>query len=332
LAHDTSRAMTSLSSMFGAIGPKHTIVAMYHQSARILSDWALNIHSLMKSPARDMNTCDAICWRGSPPYRRYQIVVILLLFTTAFAGSSCTDRTGLNTAAPPALPSPAEQSAQASSTVKQPVPPPPADESTTPAPPAVKQPAPVPPTVNQPAPAPSTVNQPPLPSRLVLRLGGPDIELPMLTRRTNSCGNIPVDTLPTDSFERIPVGTVSKPHVIVLELDNAITCRVTVTNVHVDNASFLVTDDRCTGTNLSATASRRCTFGIVFKPRGAGQKTARITAMFTHVCTSNQYWPCNVNEDEVPPDSKVSIKKNARGDKVIRWGNDLVNARGEGTA
>jgi hypothetical protein len=97
------------------------------------------------------------------------------------------------------------------------------------------------------------------------------------------------------------VGTDSSRQIV--ELSSPFEYTVSVRDVVVGN-SFRIVDDGCTGSVLPVNG--QCTFGVMFTPLEIGPARGIVTVSMSHICTSDQYFPCNW----VPPPPGISIIKN----------------------
>jgi hypothetical protein len=152
-------------------------------------------------------------------------------------------------------------------------------------------------------------------SPLALDLGGPHL-------------GSPVGNFPDELFGDVAVGTASPPH--AFELRNPFDYTVTVEELPINEESFQLTQDHCTGTTLPG--SGVCAFAVIFSPGGEGKAEALLGVEMTHMCTSNTYWPCSW----VPPSNGIDTTKNftreelSTGEVVFHWGAFVAELSGQG--
>jgi hypothetical protein len=108
---------------------------------------------------------------------------------------------------------------------------------------------------------------------------------------------IPNRNLGSESFGEVAVGDVSPPR--SFQVRSPLEYPSTVVALEPGDASFQITDDRCTGVTLRPSGSGGCTVTVTFSPRTTGQTTAGVTARMTHTCTSDTYIPCSWTPEQI---------------------------------
>lgn len=104
----------------------------------------------------------------------------------------------------------------------------------------------------------------------------------------------------------------------------------TITTVFIDSDSFSVTDDRCTGVLLAQDVS--CTLEVIFNPRQVGLVRSSIIINLTHICMSDDYWPCSpLSPEDESYNKNFTRTEYSTGEIVIDWQESKGSLNGEGT-
>jgi hypothetical protein len=102
---------------------------------------------------------------------------------------------------------------------------------------------------------------------------------------------------PSESFGEVAVGATSEPH--RLQVRSSLEYQSTIVALEPGDASFRLSEDRCTGATLPPAGSGGCTIAVTFSPREAGRATGSITIRMTHTCTSDTYVPCSWTPEQI---------------------------------
>jgi hypothetical protein len=119
---------------------------------------------------------------------------------------------------------------------------------------------------------------------VAVQVGGPMLFVPNLNPRS-------------ESFGEVAVGAVSPPR--SFQVRSPLPYPATVVALEPGDASFQLTEDRCTGATLPPNGSGGCTVTVTFSPRETGRTTAGIRARMTHTCTSDTYIPCSWTQEQI---------------------------------
>lgn len=119
---------------------------------------------------------------------------------------------------------------------------------------------------------------------VAVALGGPSLFTPHLV-------------LSSESFGEVAVGATSEPH--RLQVRSPLEYHATMVALEPGDASFSLSEDRCTGATLPPAGSGGCTIAVTFSPREAGRATGGITIRMTHTCTSDTYMPCSWTPEQI---------------------------------
>jgi hypothetical protein len=101
----------------------------------------------------------------------------------------------------------------------------------------------------------------------------------------------------SESFGEVAVGAVSAPR--SFQVRSPLAYPSTVVALDPGDASFQITENRCTGVTLPPSGASGCTVTVTFSPRATGQTMAGATARMTHTCTSDTYIPCSWTTEQI---------------------------------
>jgi hypothetical protein len=119
---------------------------------------------------------------------------------------------------------------------------------------------------------------------IAVAVGGPMLFIPNFSRRP-------------ESFGEVVVGGVSAPR--SFQVRSPREYPATVVALESGDASFQITENRCTGVTLPPNGAGGCTLTVTFSPRETGQTIAGVTARMTHTCTSDTYIPCSWTPEQI---------------------------------